>query len=237
MTRLFNIESTCSYRFLPFLYFFSSEKFSCVLQDSRTDARNITSIPPFRRPEKSVRHPLIPSGEEEDVPGENIICSLGNLFLNTGSSAAEIFVALLLGARRKPSHPHVQQHYQVNKHAQSRFGIQGSFAVPQGREPLHTMASKPYSYSAAQLENVHRYRRMWGDNGGQEEQPYPSSPKMWYNSCERNEVVFGEVQEEEQLCEQKEEKCCVGGGCVERRSFSTNKDENSFVTEKSRMRD
>lgn len=211
--------------------------FPSVLQDSRADSRNVTSIPPYKRPEKSARHSFIFSEEEEDnQSGENIICSLGKLFLNTGSSAAEILVALLLGARRKASYPHVEQHYQVNEHAQSRFGRQESFAVPRSRESLCTMTRKPYSYPATRVENVHRYRRGWSDDGGREEQPYPSSPKMYKRSCERNEVVFGEVQEEE-LCEEKVEKCCVGGGCVEGRSFSTNKDENSFVTEKRRMRD
>lgn len=210
--------------------------------DARVDSRNVTSIPPYGRVEKSVRHPLIPSEEEDDnQPEENIICSLGKLFLNTGSSAAEIFVTLLLGARRKASNSHGQQHYQVNKHAPSRFGMQENFTASHGREPLEvkTTTRKPYSYSATQLGNVQRYRRIWGDGSGGEEQPYPSSPKVWYNrSNERNEVVFGEVQEEEQLCGQNEEKCCVGGGgCVEGRSFSNNKHENAFVTEKRRMRD
>ncbi|XP_022150077.1 uncharacterized protein LOC111018344 isoform X2 [Momordica charantia] len=174
--------------------------------DSRANSRNFTSIPPYQRLKKSVRHPFIPSEEEEDnQPGENIICSLCKLFLNTGSSAAEIFVALLLGARRKPSHPHIEQ---------SRLGVQERFAVPHDRKPLHTMASRPYSYTATGLENVHRYRHIWADDGGDqwEEQAYPSSPKMWCKrSCERNEIVFGEVQEEVQLYEQKEEKCSVGG--------------------------
>ncbi|KAG6581010.1 hypothetical protein SDJN03_21012, partial [Cucurbita argyrosperma subsp. sororia] len=200
--------------------------------DSRADSRDVSSIPPYRRAEKSVRHPLIPSEEEEDnQPGENIICSLGKLFLNTGSSAAEIFVALLLGARRKAADPHVQQHYQVNKHGQAGLGMQESFAIPCGREPLHTMTGIHYSYSATRPENVQRYRRIRGRDGVGEEQPYPSSPKAWYDrSSERNEVVFGEVQEEEQ--------CCVGsGGCVEGKSFSNNKHENSFVTEKKGIRD
>ncbi|KAA0053690.1 NHL domain-containing protein [Cucumis melo var. makuwa] len=207
--------------------------------DSRVGSRNIPSIPPYGRVEKSVRRPLIPSEEEEDnQPEENIICSLGKLFLNTGSSAAEIFVALLLGARRKASDSHSREHYQVNKHAPSRFGVQENFAASYGRETLETMTRKPYSCSTTRLESVQRYKRIWGDNGGREEQPYPSSPKMFYNrSSERNEVVFGEVQEEEQLCEQNKEKCCVGGGgCVEGRSFSNNKHENAFVTEKRRIR-
>ena len=91
--------------------------------------------PPYQRPPKSVRPPLIPTEDEYEKPEEGLFGSMGRIFLNTGSSVVNIFTGLFSG-RKKPLHNHIQQQYyqQPIKHS-NPWPVQESFVIPDEDEP------------------------------------------------------------------------------------------------------
>ncbi|GFY87173.1 NHL domain-containing protein [Actinidia rufa] len=180
-------------------------------RDPETSMRKGIPPPPYQLPPKSVRPPLIPTEDEYEKPEEGLFGSMGRLFLNTGSSVVDLFTGLFSG-RKKPLHNHIQQQYyqQLNKHS-SPWPVQESFVIPDEDEPLSIETRTPaprrtYPFATKDLEKNHHHHHQQ-----QQQQPhqhqhwqyhhhqhYSSGPQTYYEqSCETNEIVFGEVQEQE----------------------------------------
>ncbi|PSS30398.1 NHL repeat-containing protein [Actinidia chinensis var. chinensis] len=181
-------------------------------RDPETSMRKGIPPPPYQLPPKSVRPPLIPTEDEYEKPEEGLFGSMGRLFHNTGSSVVDIFTGLFSG-RQKPLHNHIQQQYyqQLNKHS-SPWPVQESFVIPDegGPPPIETRTPAPrrtYPFATKDLEKNHHHHHQQQQ---QQQQPhqhqhwqyhhqrhYPSGPQTYYEqSCETNEIVFGEVQQE-----------------------------------------
>lgn len=179
---------------------------------------------PYQRQYKSIRPPLIPSEDEPDRP-EGFFSSMGRLFLNTGSTMAEIFGTLFSGFRRKQyedilRHQHnqqlqQQQLYQSRKQINT-WPMQESYVIGDEDEPppLETRAPTPkkaYPSMSKDLDKAHQFKqnRSLHNNWEREHQPaqqkhlhhqrqLESNPKIYYEeSRETNEIVFGAVQEQD----------------------------------------
>ncbi|KAJ7974543.1 NHL domain-containing protein [Quillaja saponaria] len=189
--------------------------------DSRVPIKKGTTMADYRRPQKFVRPPLIPTEAESEKSEEGFFGSVGRLFLNTGSSVAEIFGGLFSGFRRKPVQYQIQQQYQqVSKHSNG-WPMQESFVIPDEDEPpsLETRtptAKRTYPFMTKDVEKPHNFKPSrpylsgWDGDYQQQQQHhhmqqqqhhhkhYSSSPQTYYEqSCETNEIVFGAVQEQD----------------------------------------
>ncbi|RVW46507.1 hypothetical protein CK203_067247 [Vitis vinifera] len=194
--------------------------------DSSTPMKK--GMPPesYQRPLKSVRAPLIPTEDEYEKADEGFFGSLGRLFLNTGSTLAEIFGGLFSGSRKKPPHQQIQQQYgQPNVHSNG-WPMQESYVIPDEDEPpsIESRAPTPkktYPFMTPEMEKAHHFRQSrtfysngWDGNYQQLQQKqiqqkqqyqqhhqkhYSSNPQTYYEqSCEtKNEIVFGAVQEQD----------------------------------------
>lgn len=178
---------------------------------------------PYQKPPKSVRPPLIPNEYELEKPEEGLLGSLGKLSLNTGSFVTEIFGGIFSGFRRKPKHYQFQQQYYnpVNKHSNA-WSMQESSVIPNEPPSIESRYPTPRKTDplmTKDLEKNHHlkqnqaYYNGWNDGeyhqqqrqqllNPQQQQHYhmqcSSNPKTHYEqSCETNEIVFGEVQEQD----------------------------------------
>ena len=120
---------------------------------------------PYQKPLKSVRPPLIPPEDENDRQEEGFFGSVGKLFVNTGSSMAEIFGGMFSGFRRKPRHYQVQQQYhQANKYSNA-WPMQESFVIPDEDEPppslemRTTTPKRNYPFMTKELEKSHHAKQ------------------------------------------------------------------------------
>lgn len=202
---------------------FTKKKIHAILQDIRAPIKRVTPVPPYQRPPKSVRPPLIPTEDELNRPEEGFFGSIGRLFLNTGSSVAEIFGAMFSSFRRKPLHYQIQQQYYQGNKRTNAWPMQESFVIPDEDEPptIETRTPTPkraYPFMTKDLEKNHHFKQNrayyngWdGEYPKQQQQQmqhqqqqqhhhrhYSSSPKTYYEqNCETNEIVFGAVQEQD----------------------------------------
>lgn len=165
--------------------------------------------PPYQIPPKPVRPPLIPNEDEYEQAEEGLFGSMGKLFLNTGSSMVEVFKG-----RKKPRQNHIQQHYhQPTKHSNA-WPVQESYVIPDEDEPpsLETRTPpkrKNYPFVTNEMENSrHQLKQNRSFQGGwngsvhhhqqHHQRHYSTGPETYYEqSCEKNEVVFGAVQEQD----------------------------------------
>ncbi|KAL1318130.1 hypothetical protein HN51_070391 [Arachis hypogaea] len=114
--------------------------------DPRPPLRKGTAPPPHQRlPPNSVRPPLIPSEDDDEFEKqEGFFVSIGRLFLNSGTSMAEILGGLFSSSsssskRNKSSqlrqyHHHPQYQQQYRTHHQS-WPVQESYVIPNEDEP------------------------------------------------------------------------------------------------------
>ncbi|XP_030447385.2 uncharacterized protein LOC115670290 [Syzygium oleosum] len=138
--------------------------------DLRPPMKKVSPVPPYQRPPKSVRPPLIPPEEESEVPEEEgLFSSIGRLVVNSGSSMAEIFS----GSKRKPQHFDLRQQQQqqlYNEHANS-WPMQESFAIPDGDEPPPPLESRTpnpkrtYPFMSKEIEKSQHFRQSQGHYG------------------------------------------------------------------------
>ncbi|XP_031109310.1 uncharacterized protein LOC116013603 [Ipomoea triloba] len=137
---------------------------------------------------------LVPTEDEHKKPAENMFVSIGRLLLNTASSATEMFGRTLSAFRKKPLQPHFQQnlHYS-HKHSQyytNTIGYEDDLPFSDLRYPPPRTSS--YSSMPKELERTQHFRQH------HHQKKQPSSPQTCTEErCERNEVVFGAVQEQD----------------------------------------
>ncbi|KAE9449157.1 hypothetical protein C3L33_18945, partial [Rhododendron williamsianum] len=178
-------------------------------RDPEPSMRKGIPPPPYQIPPKSVRPPLIPNEDEYEKAEEGLFGSMGKLFLNTGSSMVELFKG-----RKKPLQNHIQQHYhQPTKHSNA-WPVQESYVVPDEDEPpsLETRTPpkrKNYPFVTNEMENSRRqFKQNQSFQGGwngsvhhhqqHHQRHYSTGPETYYEqSYEKNEVVFGAVQEQD----------------------------------------
>ncbi|KAK9117078.1 hypothetical protein Sjap_016025 [Stephania japonica] len=171
---------------------------------------------PYEKPLKSsLRPPLIPAEYEQEKQEEGFFGSLGKLFVNTGSVAAEIMGGLF--SFRRKSVDRQQVLYQQPQKRPNTWPLQESFVIPDEDEPpsLETRTPTPrktYAFMAKEPEKMHHFRQSrpylsgWdGDfQSSQQHQHhqrhYSSGPQTYYEQSYEttNEIVFGAVQEQGQ---------------------------------------
>ena len=168
----------------------------------------------YQKPLKSVRPPLIPTEDEQEKQEEGFFGSLGRLLVNTGTSGMEILGAIFPGFRRKTS-DYQYQSQQQQKHLNA-WPVQESFVIPDEDEPpsIETRTPTPrktYPFMSKDPEKMHQLRQSrvfyngWDDDPQHQQKhqqhhhKYQSSaPHTHYEqSCEKTEIVFGAVQEQD----------------------------------------
>ncbi|KGN52382.1 uncharacterized protein LOC101209861 isoform X1 [Cucumis sativus] len=140
---------------------FSSQKDQEIRSQQMMKA---TPVAPYQRPPlKSVRPSLIPSEDEPEKLEEGFFGSLGRLFVNSGSSMADIFGGLLSGFRRKPLNHQIHQQFQpVNRHPNA-WPLQESFVIPDEDEPPSIETKTPtikktYPFMTQDLDRSHQFK-------------------------------------------------------------------------------
>ncbi|KAG8635049.1 hypothetical protein MANES_17G123300v8 [Manihot esculenta] len=131
--------------------------------DSRAYIKKGTPMPPYQRPPKSVRPPLIPNEGELEKPDEGFFGSLGRLVLNTGSTVGEILGGLFSGFRSKPLHYQFQQQYQHHLQHSNAWPMQESFVIPDEDEPpsIETRTPTPkrtYPFITKDMEKHQQFK-------------------------------------------------------------------------------
>ncbi|RVX08859.1 hypothetical protein CK203_010938 [Vitis vinifera] len=165
--------------------------------DSSTPMKK--GMPPesYQRPLKSVRAPLIPTEDEYEKADEGFFGSLGRLFLNTGSTLAEIFGGLFSGSRKKPPHQQIQQQVQSPTPKKTY-----PFMTPEMEKAHHFRQSRTFysngwdgNYQQLQQKQIQQKQQYQQHH----QKHYSSNPQTYYEqSCEtKNEIVFGAVQEQD----------------------------------------
>ncbi|KDP45381.1 hypothetical protein JCGZ_09630 [Jatropha curcas] len=132
--------------------------------ESRTYMIKGTPMPPYQRPPKSVRPPLIPNEGELEKPEEGFFGSLGRLILDTGSTVGEIFGGIFSGFRRKPLHYQFQQQYQQQLKHSNTWPMQESFVIPDEDEPPPLETRTPtlkntYPFMTKEPEKQHQFKQ------------------------------------------------------------------------------
>lgn len=97
-------------------------------------------LPPYQRPPRSTRPPLIPPEDDIGKPEEGFFGSIGKLVTNTGSSVADLFEGLFSGFRRKPV-PY-QLHPQYQQQSINTWPMQESFVIPDDDEPPPSLETR-----------------------------------------------------------------------------------------------
>ncbi|CAL0321787.1 unnamed protein product [Lupinus luteus] len=150
-----------------------------------------------QRPTKSVRPPLIPTEDEEyEKSDESFFVSLGRLFVNSGSSMAEILGGLFSGgSKRKPLQ--YQYHQQQQQQHQNQFSnrhhhhhpnalpMQESFVIPDEDEPPPPLETrKAYPFMSNEIEKPQQFKRTraylngWDGDYNQQQQQQQHRPKV-----------------------------------------------------------
>ncbi|XP_065860992.1 uncharacterized protein [Euphorbia lathyris] len=170
---------------------------------------------PYEKPLKSVRPPLIPTGDEQEKHEEGFFGSLNKLFGNAGACVVEILGGIVPGLNKTPPSYQYQNHQQ--KHSNT-WPVQDSFVIPDEDEPpsIETRTPTPrktYPFMSKDAEKMHQWRQGrafysgWDDDHQQHNQKqqnhhqYQSSiPHTFYEQSyeKTNEIVFGAVQERDE---------------------------------------
>ncbi|KAF9673884.1 hypothetical protein SADUNF_Sadunf10G0070300 [Salix dunnii] len=176
---------------------------------------------PYQKPIKSFRPPLIPTEDELENHEEGLFGSLGNLFISTWASIAEILGGIVPSFRKKPPSYQYQNYQQQQQQNQSTsWPKQDSFVIPDEDEPPPSAETrtptprKTYPFMSKDTEKMHQWRQGrsiytgWdGDFQQQQQQQkqqyhhrYQSStPHTYYEQSyeKTKEIVFGAVQEQD----------------------------------------
>ncbi|GAB2220506.1 hypothetical protein Drorol1_Dr00008164 [Drosera rotundifolia] len=189
-----------------------------------TTAETIIRPSPYQKPPKSVRPPLIPTEEEMEKQEEGLFRSLGKLFANAGTCAAEILGSIVPGTKKRLAtykyQDQARQRY-PRAHSGAWQPQQESFEIPKEEEPpsIETRTPTPrktYAFMTKDAEKMqHQLRQSrvfytgWDDEFQHQQQQqqkhqhrhqqHSSIPKTYYEQSNENtnEIVFGAVQEQE----------------------------------------
>lgn len=128
--------------------------------DGETRMRKSVPMPPYQRPIKSVRPPLIPSENEYDKPEDGFFGSSGKLALYTVSSVVEIFTSLY-SSKRSPI-------YNQPIKYQNTWPMQESFVIPREDEtpslqPRGHTPKRTYPIMNKDMES-RAFHEGWNDN-------------------------------------------------------------------------
>ncbi|CAH9122701.1 unnamed protein product [Cuscuta epithymum] len=196
-------------------------------RDPRTPAIRGTPPSQYQLDTKPIRPPLIPPPEDDEYEkqDENLLVSIGRLFINTSSSIFEIFGGLF--SRSKKSYPqqhHHLQHYPYPYKQQIARSVQESYVIPREDEPPPALEPrdptprKVYSHVSKDVERARHFKQSrsntyGGWTGDIQQHPHPEqychqlqhhqkhqapSPQTYVEqSCEKKEIVFGAVQEQD----------------------------------------
>ncbi|XP_019451258.1 PREDICTED: uncharacterized protein LOC109353434 isoform X2 [Lupinus angustifolius] len=171
-----------------------------------------------QRPTKSVRPPLIPTEDEEyDKSDESFFVSLGRLFVNSGSSMAEILGGLFSGgSKRKPLQYqyHHQQQYQnqfsnrqQHHHHPNALPMQESFVIPDEDEPPPPLETrKAYPFMSNEIEKPQQFKRTraylngWdGDYNEQQQQHQQQQHQQHRPKVQQHQQQVQQHQHQQQL--------------------------------------
>ncbi|KAG7033129.1 hypothetical protein SDJN02_07182 [Cucurbita argyrosperma subsp. argyrosperma] len=162
----------------------------------------------YQRPLKSVRPSLIPSEDEPEKLEEGFFGSLGRLFVNSGSSVADIVGGFLPGFRRKPLNNQIHQQFQqVNRHPNS-WPLQESFVIPDEDEPPSIETKTPtikktYPFMTQDLDRSHQFKpnrnyfNGW-DNGGEFHQQQ-QQPQQIHHQQQQQQPQQQQIQQQQQM--------------------------------------
>ncbi|KAK4785702.1 hypothetical protein SAY86_002391 [Trapa natans] len=123
---------------------------------------NFLVDPPYQKPPKSNRQPLIPSEEEMEKQEESFFGSLINLFMSTGAAGLEILGTIFPVLRKKPQ---VIQYQQKQFSNSSSWPMQESFVIPDGDEPPPSIETrdpttrKIYAFMSNDAEKIQQLRQ------------------------------------------------------------------------------
>lgn len=123
---------------------------------------NVPLSPPYQKPLKSMRQPLIPTEEEMEKQEEGFFGSLGKLFASMGAAAIEILGAIFPILRRKPGEAQYQQKQFANS---TSWPIQESFVIPDEDEPPPSVEAryptprKTYDFMSKDDEKIQQLRQ------------------------------------------------------------------------------
>ncbi|KAK7266144.1 hypothetical protein RIF29_18784 [Crotalaria pallida] len=173
-----------------------------------------------QRPTKSVRPPLIPNEDEYEYekPDEGFFVSLGRLFVNSGSSMAEILGGLFSGgSKRKPLQYHQYHHQQQyhhqfsNRHHPNALPMQESFVIPDEDEPppppleTRTPTSRNgYPFMSNELEKPQQFKRTrayldgWGGDYTEQQQQQQQQRQLQQQQQQQHPKVQHQHQQRQQ---------------------------------------
>lgn len=177
--------------------------------DQRTTKGGIPPSP-YQKPLKSARPPLIPTEDEMEKQEESFFGSLVKLFVNAGTSGAEIIGGIFPGFKKKPVSSN-QYENQQPKHSNA-WPMQESFVIPDeddppSADPRTPTPRKTYAFMSKDSEKMQQIRQSralysgWETNNQQQQnhlQQFSSAPRTFYeqNREETTEIVFGAVQDD-----------------------------------------
>lgn len=147
---------------------------------------------PYQRYPRPVRQPLIPPQHEPEKE-EGFLGSLGKLVVKTGSSVSE-----MMSGSRNVIPPNFQYHHQQEP---NQWPVQESYAIPEEDGPpaleprSGTNPDKPYL--RAQTTNQNRSYYQDYDQYQNQQKRNVNDTASFEDNREKNEIVFGAVQEQD----------------------------------------
>lgn len=144
--------------FFGFMLALLQRRISAMFSSQSDPRPTMNSIPrpPYQRPMKSVRPPLIPP-EDEHEKEEGLFSSLGKLIYKTGTTVFEIFGGLS-SSKKKPPHPHLQVNYPQPPPFSNTWPMQESFVIPHQDVPPPLETRNPYPFMTKNPEPTERPR-------------------------------------------------------------------------------
>ncbi|KAL9254984.1 hypothetical protein AKJ16_DCAP16770 [Drosera capensis] len=158
-----------------------------------TTAETIIQPSPYQKPAKSVRPPLIPTEEDMEKQEEGLFRSLGKLFANAGTCAAEILGSIVPGSKKgRATYKYQDQARQRYPRAHSGpwQPQQESFEIPKEEEPpsIETRTPTPrktYAFMTKDAEKMqHQLRQTrafytgWDDEFQHQQQHQPQQQQQ-----------------------------------------------------------
>ncbi|CAA7031367.1 unnamed protein product [Microthlaspi erraticum] len=162
--------------------------------NKRYVAKPNMTVAPYQRYPRPVRQPLIPPQHEPEKE-EGFLGSLGKLVVKTGSSVSE----MMSGSRNV-----APQEFQYHHHQQqpNQWPVQESFAIPEEDGPPalepRSGANPDKPYLRAQGTNQNRsYYQDYDQYQNQQKRNVSDTASSFEDNREKNEIVFGAVQEQD----------------------------------------
>jgi len=151
------------------------------------------TMAPYQRYPRPVRQPLIPPQHESEKE-EGFLGSLGKLVVKTGSSVSE----MMSGSRNVIPPNFHQYHHQQEP---NQWPVQESFAIPEEDGPpaleprSGTNPDKPYLRAQGTNQNRSYYQDY--DQYQNQQKRNVNDTASFEDNREKNEIVFGAVQEQD----------------------------------------